>query len=547
MKLILYNNHSENNNINKTIIKIIELEGSLLDSTSIINPIIKIYFKPENHKGYVVEDNMEYIVYNGLKITWDSFIYDYVLASNYAYIPEFNRYYFINDIISVRKNIWQIELHVDVLMSYKEYFLKLNAFISRNEFNYVMDAVDELRDFHYPKQIYYDAITHLDGFTPDEFDIQLGQILISVLADDANSSPLHPSRLPNDIDNIHVNIDNQVQGIDSNTLFYTNPVISGIQDTLNTLLKEIYKSETLRSFVKYIKAYPFRFDGRKYQDASGDSSQTWSMYFHIGEVDNIYAGSMGAYQPHYNVIVKCMADFVLDDILGYSYQNEWLKAEPYTVVELWIPFYNYVKIPYVKVHNHELKLYYITTIGNGDTTAILYDADDNKILWSSKVECSIDFSLSTTNAYENEKKKDALITSTAIGALSSVVSTALGVVTQNPVMVAGGVMGGVSTVTKAVTSASQIFETANVSSASVTSGVFNSLVPYIKRTIQAPITLTDEAEYNHLFGKPLKKIIKLSDLHGFTKVDNIMLDHIPNITRTEEETLIALLKEGIVL
>ena len=103
MKLILYNNFSETNQVNKTISKVIELEGSLLESTSIINPIIKIFFNPETMEGYVVDDNKIYITFNGLKITWDSFIYDYVLAANYAYIPEFNRYYFINDIISEDK------------------------------------------------------------------------------------------------------------------------------------------------------------------------------------------------------------------------------------------------------------------------------------------------------------------------------------------------------------------------------------------------------------------------------------------------------------
>lgn len=108
MKLILYNNFSESNKVDKNISKVIELEGSLLEATSLVNPSIKIFFNPEGFNSYVVEDNEQYIIFNGLKITWDSFIYDYVLASNYAYIPEFNRYYFINDIISVKKNIWQL-------------------------------------------------------------------------------------------------------------------------------------------------------------------------------------------------------------------------------------------------------------------------------------------------------------------------------------------------------------------------------------------------------------------------------------------------------
>lgn len=60
---------------------------------------------------------------------------------NYCYIPDFNRYYFINNVTSVRNGIWSLSLHVDVLMSYKSDFLKLNAIISRQE-NASQDVID---------------------------------------------------------------------------------------------------------------------------------------------------------------------------------------------------------------------------------------------------------------------------------------------------------------------------------------------------------------------------------------------------------------------
>lgn len=549
LSLTLYKNSSEKNKVNKTLTEIITLEGSLLESTSVINPSIKIYLTGERISGYVVEDNAEYVVYNGVKLTFDSFIYDIVLSANYARIADFNRYYFITDIISIRRNIWQIELSCDVLMSYKDDFLKLKAFIGRNEFNYVMDAVDELRDFHYPKSIYYDQITHVDEFTPDEFNTN-GALLACVVADDALEQRNTPISYPEDIsDNFKLQISSLVQGTNYNLLYYT---LSGYEAENSSLLKAIYNNANLQSFVKYLKVYPFYFGSlERYTDVPKPQQESheegyWTKNYHIGDKHDIYTLYFTT-MPKYNVIVKCMADFILDDFIGYSYTDEWLKSEPYTTVEIWIPFYNFVKLPYVKVHNHELRLYYITTIGDGSTTAIIYDVSDDKILFSSKVECSIDMPTSATNNYENEKKKDALITSTAIGTLSSILSIGFGVGSANPMLVASGVMGGVSTVTKAVTSASQIYETANVGSASVTSGIFNSLKPFIKRTVQTPISLSDEAEYNHLFGKPLKNIKTLSELHGFTKVDDIMIENISNITKNEEETLIALLKEGIVL
>lgn len=43
---------------------------------------------------------------------------DDIPTSNYAYIPSFNRYYYITDITSVRNGIYRISMKVDVLKSF---------------------------------------------------------------------------------------------------------------------------------------------------------------------------------------------------------------------------------------------------------------------------------------------------------------------------------------------------------------------------------------------------------------------------------------------
>ena len=52
---------------------------------------------------------------------------------NYMYISEFNRYYFITDIVSVRTNIWTIKATVDVLMSFRDDILKSPAIVDKIE------------------------------------------------------------------------------------------------------------------------------------------------------------------------------------------------------------------------------------------------------------------------------------------------------------------------------------------------------------------------------------------------------------------------------
>lgn len=96
-------NSSEKNKIGKEVSYLSNMEGTLKDKTSIINPVILVNAGTEIH-GY-----------------------------NYADIPSFGRKYFITDIVSVRNGLYEIHMHVDVLDSYKNLILSNNAIISRSE------------------------------------------------------------------------------------------------------------------------------------------------------------------------------------------------------------------------------------------------------------------------------------------------------------------------------------------------------------------------------------------------------------------------------
>lgn len=52
---------------------------------------------------------------------------------NYMYIEEFGRYYFIDEILSVRTNIWTIKATVDVLMSFKNDILLSDVILDKVE------------------------------------------------------------------------------------------------------------------------------------------------------------------------------------------------------------------------------------------------------------------------------------------------------------------------------------------------------------------------------------------------------------------------------
>lgn len=101
MQLKLYKSLDEKNRIRKTLTGELILNGALRDNSSVIKPTILIQTDP--------------------------------LDYNYAYIPEFGRYYYITNITAFRKNAWLIDLKCDVLMSYADDIYKLRALIDREE------------------------------------------------------------------------------------------------------------------------------------------------------------------------------------------------------------------------------------------------------------------------------------------------------------------------------------------------------------------------------------------------------------------------------
>lgn len=104
MDVKVFINNSEKNKLDKTLINETTYTGQLKSETSILNPVI------------IIEGNLENLV-----------------SYNYAFIPLFLRYYFITDIISIRNNLIELRLAVDVLCSFKNQIRNLTAIIARQE------------------------------------------------------------------------------------------------------------------------------------------------------------------------------------------------------------------------------------------------------------------------------------------------------------------------------------------------------------------------------------------------------------------------------
>lgn len=105
MKLYLYNCEDNPIEAHKTLTDEIEKDINILEATSSKNP----------------------------EVTISSASYP---SSNYAYIPDFNRYYFIRDRIPLRKGQWKLILDKDILFSKVNELENNVGIMDRQEFRY---------------------------------------------------------------------------------------------------------------------------------------------------------------------------------------------------------------------------------------------------------------------------------------------------------------------------------------------------------------------------------------------------------------------------
>lgn len=113
MIMKMYNTSDSNNTINKTLANETEFNIKLKGDTSITRPIVVLHS-------------------------------DSIILFNYAYIPEFNRYYFVDKIELFPNGIYNISLKVDVLESFKNDIKNSYGMISKqtNINNYYNDSYE---------------------------------------------------------------------------------------------------------------------------------------------------------------------------------------------------------------------------------------------------------------------------------------------------------------------------------------------------------------------------------------------------------------------
>lgn len=122
------------------------LSGTLKNNTSILDPVI------------LVETSTN------------------LSGNNYAYIQEFNRYYYIKDMIVVGASLWELHMHVDVLKTYCNGIVAAPSIISKSANTFNMYLNDPMY------KCYQDNHVIVRNF-PSGFPIEDSRFVLTVLGD----------------------------------------------------------------------------------------------------------------------------------------------------------------------------------------------------------------------------------------------------------------------------------------------------------------------------------------------------------------------------
>lgn len=430
---------------------------------------------------------------------------------NYVYIPSVERYYFVYNRTRLTTTIFQLDLRVDVLMSYRIDFINNYAFIERNEFTYnagILDPYAPMQKGSIVEIIDIENVTQ-DSLVNTTFNLsEIGTTWNTIVTTSDGSI-----QSPNDITS-------PVDVLPDLHRYYT-PMLSNyfIFNLDNPDVQSYFRQSNVSGFVKGIFTYPCQLP---FEDEPNPII--------INEVVSTIPSHKPMFTPSYYMI---LSDFEI------PYSDSFIDLEPISNYEMYIPFVGYVQLNAHDILGRRLLLIYQPNFEDGSAQVLLVAKDDNYIIYQSTCQLGVGLGLSTTNEIEN---KQARITNTL-----NLITGSIGSITSKGNSKGGLAMDVFSNVSNYIVNDIGNFVRGSAQVNGGVSGILSPLKPHIKKT-KAVVSITyATADFNHLYGRPTQNILQLSSLRGFTKVGNIHLNAIPRATREEMLEIEQLLQSGVIL
>lgn len=406
MDIYMYKNSAEKIVLNKDnyLSSEIHLSGYLRDECDIINPVIEIS-KAAYSKIWYGAETVD-VQSTGQDVMSEN---PYAVPEhNYIYIPKFKRYYFIDNITSVRKGLWRISMSVDVLMSFRDKINNLTGIVKRSTIatrqnirdeaaiipvGYNLETVTSIVKSPIMKNINDTAILnnlfskYFCGILTVSCSMQFyGELFSDFFYYD----------YPNDIvarrsacfqSNLHM----------SNAKFLMNyGVVSAteISDlTIDYFIQDIMNNSDQQNSIISLMMYPFNFsDEPFFKDATTDgedneyliyNAETFNHYRRGCRVDPDNIDTLGYLR--FNIgsdntekywgcpISNSFINKLLIGRFDFTEYNieDWTNFSPYSEYYLYIPFIGYTKLDFNKIAGKYIEVYFLMSWDDGTANCVV--------------------------------------------------------------------------------------------------------------------------------------------------------------------------------
>ncbi len=504
------------------------LSGSLMNTCDIINPSILVEMAHFNQE-IVNSNNVEAVDSNGNEVLYTIGLnYDF----NYCYLDTFKRYYYIDDIDFVTsKNMYVLKLHCDVLFTYKDYLLTLDAWVSRNEYLFDSDIEDDI------------APTMPSPYVEENDIVSDGDLVNTSLRNDYDFNTILTYTycgqcVDTDFDGAISGTVNGVSILPSINLANNFSGIGCAVTMASTTLATLKEDDNQASFVYSLLKYPFQMGYEREWKRIIFSKKDLNIWIiHIGGQPDIYgdyyAGKMKL-DNYYHVVMDHTFNEINDD-----YYSRTAKYEIY------VPFVGYVPVEWTQLYQKRVLLVYaVTDLIKGSGMAYLINDTDKRMIYSTNCQLAINLPLTTTNYLERNNNDTIIEQTTALKLLGSGATVLAGGVGQSANAMSKGIISGVNAMADASIRKMTNYLRCQTGILNSNNGFFNKLEPTMRMTKIVPLSSVNYASYAHLYGRPTNQVRNLSEIHGFTTITDIDLS-IPSITRTEANELKQLLLNGV--
>lgn len=603
MKLVFYKSSAEKIVLDKIsyLSDAFELNGVLRDECNIINPVIEIskaaYSKVwENGYDIDVQSNgVDVVTYNSNRIP----------VHNYVYIPDFNRYYFVIDIVSVNKNLWKFNLEVDVLMSFKDDILQLTGIVDRSTIATRKDIKDKAAII--PAYYTYSIMgSEVPSPIMTGVNSKYYSVIVSFVA--SSNSEYEQYGLGNVFDYVYppdivarrcCDLQSNLYSTNAKVLFIAREGIDPLVSKLDEFLRTIgISSDNIEAIISII-SYPFSMEYSPifsdpitegvdneylrdtllpYPYGIGQSKDS----FHLGTDDGPIVNAYPISSALNNKVLIGRFDLT-------KLELDWENTSPYTKYYIYIPYLGYRELTFEKICGKYVEVYFIMNWDDGSANVVvvstpslnnvpikyvvtdnsdkvvtdsgsrvwIYTSDDEHrselLLLEENVQVGISIPISASNEAENSRKREAYSLQLAATEITSVISLLVGVAAipvtgglSAGLAIGGGIAGMVAGGFNYAAQESLLIDKAtsmgNLGNVAASCSPNNSHILICKQNISYP------ADYEKIIGKPDLTTRKLGDIsNGYVKYAYIHVNGLKTATSNEIDKIESKLMQGILV